>query len=230
MAMMAVALLAGQANAESLSNTGLAYTYTYPAGTTVAGPGAAAEEANPSVLNDGFFTTQSDITADGGATAGYYLNGGNPPGVIIGNGAGTNRSITFDLGSVQTLRLVDMYYVAHGVDAVDVPWQVDVTIDGGTVITLNPFDISATANISGPSGRTGDARMSSIDLTGQSGQIIELDFYSDGRTDLAGGGAQSCCGGEWTSFNEVVFVPEPATMTMALIGLGGLFLRRRRRH
>ena len=229
MAMMAVALLAGQANAAVLSNTGFAYTYTYVA-TGVAGPGAAAETASPSILKDGFFTTQADIDADGGATAGYYLNGGNPPGVIIGNGAGTNRSITFDLGSVQTLRLVDMYYVAHGPDAVDVPWQVDVTIDGGTVITLNPFDISATANISGPSGRTGDARMSSIDLTGQSGQIIELDFYSDGRTDLAGGGAQSCCGGEWTSFNEVVFVPEPATMTMALIGLGGLFLRRRRRH
>jgi MYXO-CTERM domain-containing protein len=122
-----------------------------------------------------------------------------------------------------------MYYVAHGRDAVDVPWQVDVIIDGGAPISFNPFDISATANISAI-GRTGDARMSTIDLTGQSGQIIVLDFYSDGRTDLAGGGSQSCCGGEWTGLNEIVFVPEPATATMALLGLGGLFVRRRRRH
>jgi len=232
---LGLALLAGQANAAVLANPGLAYTYTY--GSNLSGPaasagfGAVAENASPSVLNDGFFTTQAEIDADGGATtAGYYLNGGGPlGGIIFGTGAGNNRSITVDLGSMQNLGPVDMYYVAHGADAVDVPWQVDVIIDGGAPISFNPFDISATERISAQ-GRTGDARMSTIDLTGQSGQIVVLDFYSDGRTDLAGGGSQSCCGGEWTGLNEIVFVPEPATATMALLGLGGLFVRRRRRH
>ncbi|MFN0126788.1 MAG: PEP-CTERM sorting domain-containing protein [Verrucomicrobiales bacterium] len=223
-----MALVAAQANAATLANPGLPYTYSFPAGTTIAGPGGAAETASPHILKDGFYTTQADIDADAGVVGGYYINGGNPPGFIFGTGAGNNRSIQFDLGSTRILGPVDMYYSVHGPFAVDAPWQVDVTIDGGAPISFNPFDISVTVNTAGPRG---DARMATIDLTGRSGQFIELDFYSDGRTNLAGGGSQSgVFGGEWTGMNEIVFIPEPATMTLALMGLGGLVLRRRRRH
>ncbi|NIP91939.1 MAG: hypothetical protein GWO24_00020, partial [Akkermansiaceae bacterium] len=204
-----VSFLAGQSSAEQLSDTGLVYTYAYAAGTTIAGPGADDEKASPSVLNDGFFTSQADIDADAGTVGGYYVNGGENNGVIFGTGPGNNRSITVDLGSVQDLLLVDMYYSVHGPFAVDAPWQVDVVIDGGAPISFNPFNISPTSRVGAPP--RGDARVSTIDLTGQSGQIIELVFYSDGRTDLAGGGAQSCCGGEWTGMNEIVFNPGRAT-------------------
>ena len=196
--LIAVAFLAVHAKAEVLANSGLTYTYTYDPSITVTGDGAFAEITGRSVLNDGFFTTQADIT-ENGVSSGWYVNGGQLNGVIIGTGAGNNRSIVFDLGSVQSLGPVDMYYVAYGPAAVDAPWQVDVIIDGGAPISFNSFDISATIS------PWGDARMATIDLTGQSGQIVELDFYSDGRTDLAGGGAQSGSGGEWTSMNEIVF-------------------------
>ena len=196
--LMAVALLAVPAKAEVLANSGLTYTYTYDPSVTVTGIGANTEITGRSVLNDGFFTTQADIT-ENGVSSGWEVNGGQLNGVIIGTGTGNNRSIVFDLGSVQSLGSVDMYYVAYGPAAVDAPWQVDVIIDGGAPISFNPFDISATIS------PWGDARMATIDLTGQSGQTVELDFYSDGRTDLAGGGAQSGSGGEWTSMNEIVF-------------------------
>ena len=190
--------MAVHAKAEVLANPGLTYTYTYDPSVTVTGIGANTEITGRSVLKDGFFTTQADIT-ENGVSSGWEVNGGQLNGVYIGTGTGNNRSIVFDLGSVQSLGPVDMYYVAYGPAAVDAPWQVDVIIDGGAPISFNPFDISATIS------PWGDARMATIDLTGQSGQIVELDFYSDGRTDLAGGGAQSGSGGYWTSMNEIVF-------------------------
>jgi len=136
-----LALLAGQANAAALANPGLAYSYTYGAGTAIAGPGAAAEMASTFVLNDGFFTTQADIDADAGAVGGYYVNGGQDNGVIFGTGPGNNRSITVDLGLVQNLGPVDMYYSVYSPFAVDAPWQVDgITTDWEQVTQAIPIE------------------------------------------------------------------------------------------
>lgn len=174
------------------------YTYTWDitgigsSSGSLAGVEFDADDLNNVLLNDG------DVSPDG--VNGW---GGGELGIIGQNFEG---SIIIDLGAVTELdSIVLLYNVNYGAGVVD-PDQVDITIDGGTPIVFNSFPVDTPTQVS---------RVIEIDLVGNSGQIIKLDYTR---------------GGEWTPFSEidVYAVPEPSSL--ALIGMGGLLAFCRRRH
>ena len=161
-------------------------TYTYTGG-TIAGAGAAAETASPYVLTDGYITTQALIDAAAGSPQGYYVNGGQDDGVIYGDANDVHPGVLFDLGAAGDLNMIEIHYVVHTPHGVAAPASVDVSVDGAPVTTFAGFDMSANV------GAYGDARFVRIDVAGNNGQLVQLDFHSSW---------------EWTSLNEVV-VYEP---------------------
>ncbi|MCX6929220.1 MAG: hypothetical protein NT154_39280, partial [Verrucomicrobia bacterium] len=181
------------------------YSYTYTSG-TLAGAGGAFETANNSILRDGYYTTQADVTAAAGNPRAYYVNGSSSQRGFIAGGGGGGASpqpgITFDLGQVQPLTNVTIFYADLYADGVSAPSRVVISVDGGPTFTNSNFNTSR--NVS----QYGDARALSIDLTGQTGRYVQMDFYNPG--------AYGAPGGEWTAINEIMFFG-PATNALPVI-------------
>ena len=181
------------------------YSYTYTSG-TLAGAGGAFETANNSILRDGYYTTQADVTAAAGNPRAYYVNGTSAQRGFIAGGGGGGASpqpgITFDLGQVQPLTNVTIFYADLYGDGVSAPSSVVISVDGGTPFTNTGFDTSINAN------QYGDARALSIDLTGYTGRYVQMDFYNPVT--------HGAPGGEWTALNEVMFFG-PSTNTAPVI-------------
>ena len=182
------------------------YSYTYTSG-TLAGAGGAFETANNSILRDGYYTTQADVTAAAGNPRAYYVNGTSAQRGFIAGGGGYGASpqpgITFDLGQVQQLTNVTIFYADLYGDGVSAPSYVVISVDGGTPFMNTGFDTSINAN------QYGDARALSIDLTGYTGRYVQMDFYNP-KTHGA-------YGGEWTALNEIMFYGLPSTNSPPII-------------
>ena len=158
-------------------------SYTYVGGGgTVAGADAAAEVSSPYVLTDGFVTTQAQIDAAAGDPEGYYVNGGQHNGVIYGGDP--HPGVQFDLGAVVDLGVVEIHYVVHIPHGVGAPTTVEFTVDAVPVGSFSGFDTSENVNT------YGDARYVLVDLSGQSGQFVTMEFH---------------CPVEWVSLDEVIF-------------------------
>lgn len=168
-------------------------SYTYTSG-TLAGAGGAFETENRSIYRDGFATTQADVDAAAGNPRAYYVNGTSAQrGHIVGGGdfgARPQPGLAIDLGAVYDLAEVTVFYANLFGDGVSSPARVEISVEGGPVLTFDGFDLSAN------SSPYGDARSATINLAGRTGRYVQMDFYNP-RT--------AAPGGEWTSINEIRF-------------------------
>ena len=146
-------------------------TYTYTGG-TVGGVGATAEIASPYVLTDGYITTQALIDAAAFNPPAYYINGGQNDGLYYGDANDVQPGLKFDLGAPGDLNAIEIHYVVLNDHAVGPPMSLDISVDGSPVMTFTGFDTSHNA------GDYGDARVVLIDVGGNNGQLVELDFQS----------------------------------------------------
>lgn len=130
----------------------------------------------------------------------------------IGTNVGTlpQPSATFDLGSVTDLANVNIHYGVRQGSGINAPVSVSVLVDGVSVGTFSDFDNAANAD------NFGDIRSYQIDLTGQTGQNVTLEFLGDDA-------------GSFTGLTEVEFTAVPEPGSLALLALGGLLIARRRR-
>ena len=170
--------------------SGYAYIYSWnvanmnPGPQTTLGTDAYKELTNPSILNDGQITREADFTP-GVQPWCYAMNGSLDNGVFFGPWGG---HVTFDLGNAKPLGEVIMHQAiltAHGVGAIE---EIHVTIDGGAPIRFAGFDLSSGDGI---------VRQQTFDLTGHTGRVVKIAFATVTR--------------EWTSMNEVIFLPPGKT-------------------
>ncbi|MFI4861446.1 MAG: PEP-CTERM sorting domain-containing protein [Phycisphaerales bacterium JB063] len=127
-------------------------------------------------------------------------------------------SITFDFGSVQSFQSVYIHYGVRSASGIVSAENVEVIVDGTSIGTFSGFDTSPSVD------NFGDIRVFGFDVGAQSGQSVQL--IMTGGTDPNPVFDQT-----WHGLTEVVFdteaVPEPGSL--ALLGLGGMAMLRRRR-
>ena len=102
----------------------------------------------------------------------------------LGSIFGGNPKTLFDLADSYNLDRVDIWYVVANGGGVRAPASVTYTVDGGTPVLVTGFPT------------TDGAHRFTIDLTGHSGQTIQLDFVN---------------GGDWWAVNEIRFYGEQPT-------------------
>lgn len=127
--------------------------------------------------------------------------------------------LTFDLGEEFDLSFVDIHYGHHFGSGVIAPLAVEIFIDGNLIGTFEGFDRSSNVSANG------DIRLNTIDLTGESGQFVVLNFLGDSTHPHPSNTA-------WLGLTEIEFyqtvIPEPTTFSVLALGLLG-FTRSRRR-
>ena len=170
------------------------YTYTTPQ--PWGGPGVAFEQANLSILRDGFATTPADVgTVPGVAT--LYLDGNSDqPGFIVGItggvwGGSPQPGVLFDLGAIYELTAVRVFYVNASQSGVKSPTYVRISVDGGTPFEFSGFDSTPAV------APDGEPREVTINLSGYTGRQVQMDFYGYS---------------EWTGLNEVMFYGNSGTV------------------
>lgn len=221
--MTAVALMAAQAQADSLIDATYKYADATPGGSVLTCCTGDTEDVRIGAFGDGllnngligdqtYMETVGNPREDGfaGAWFAYQSEGGTgtvTKGAYYPNGQVT---VVFDLGSLGT-NLTDVVIDFSSNPAVNFNNPSTVTISDGVNadVVFNAFP----AESDGATGR-GQYQSSTIDISNLSGQFITLAFDHNGA--------------EWGGLNEISFfrVPEPASI--ALLGLGGLMMLRRR--
>jgi hypothetical protein len=162
--------------------------------------------AHPNELTDGIHG--DTFAAEGNSVAGAWTTVGATAEYNLGTGA---NGLGFDITSIQTIA------AWVNVGFADQAWTIDVQPVGGSYATLATVDYDGTTN-----GGATKVTLSGLNATG-----IEAIRFTANQVN---GGAN---GGQFTPRELDVFgtdtvaVPEPSAV--ALLGLGGLALLRRRR-
>ena len=123
--------------------------------------------------------------------------------------------ITFNFAGPTDLASVGIHYGMFDSSAVVNYSSVDVLVDGGFVGNFTGFTDSGSVDVN-------TIDVLSIDLTGQTGSSVTLQFrgrvWTNGTVHA------------WAGLTEVEFIEVPEPGSLALFGLGGLVMFRRRRH
>ena len=107
---------------------------------------------------------------------------------------GGNPKTLFDLGASYNLDHVDIWYVVAKGMASNAPASVTYTVGAGAPVLVTGFPT------------TDGAHQFTIDLTGQSGQTVQLDFVNGGP--------------DWWAVNEIQFFAAPPAPEMNVTGNG----------
>jgi len=180
--------------------------------------GKDAPAGTPQALTDGLgksgVYTPTDFFWQAGQEGSIYNHVTSNIGTLL------QPSVTFDLGATIDLALVAIHYGVYQPSGIPAPASVDVTVGGNFVGNFGGFDNSAA-------GGFGEIRLNLIDLTGQTGRFVTLDFI--GNPDTTGFGDPNS-GDAWVGLTEVEFsaIPEPGSALLLGLGSLGFFLRRRR--
>ncbi len=181
----------------------ITYTYSYDTDTVNLIAIRGEPYHTPSEMNDGIIPV-SDVPWD---ENGAIFCIGDPS--LYAPDALPKPRIIIDLGGEYDLGSITIYYMVRQGSGVNAPVSVDIKVDDAVVPQFTGFDNSPFVE--------GNANRSvTIDLTGYTGSTIDLDFRHNHT--------------EWLGLSEIIVndIPEPASL--ALIGLGGLLMFKRRRH
>jgi hypothetical protein len=172
------------------------------------------------VDNVGLDTNVPDGAA--GAVNGMWLSTGNG---IAGGTPDSAPELLFDLGSIEEIGEMHIYnynensgnpgiFTRRGVNELEILVSNDNF--GGDIRSLGIFNFAQATGLN-------ELAAEIFDLGGVDAQFVKFDIRSSHSGD-----------NNFVGLNEVQFfrasnaVPEPATATLALLGLGGLMMRRRR--
>jgi len=164
-------LAAGLMMAHGAPVTGVTYTYNNLGELVgVAGkdaPAGAAQALTDGIGQSGVYVPSNFFWEPGGEGTLYALT----------NNIGTTSqpSVTFDLGDLLELENVTIHYGVRQGSGIAAPASVDVSVDGNFVANFVGFDNSPNAV------NFGDIRSNQIDLTGQAGQFVTLEFKGMGE-------------------------------------------------
>ena len=134
-------------------------------------------------------------------------------------GGQASPDLRFDLGSAKDFAAIYVHYGVRSASAIVAFEEVRVTVDGNLVGTFSGHDTSDSVE------NFGDIRVLAMDVGAQNGQFVDIEILGGVSGIPAAGGTT------WHGLTEVEFdtdpVPEPGSL--ALLGLGGLAMLRRRR-
>ena len=148
-------------------------TYTYNNLNELAGfagkdaPAGAAQALTDGVGQSGAYVPSNFFWEPGGEGTLY--------GLSSNIGTTSQSSVTFDLGALLDIENVTIHYGVRQGSGIAAPASVDVSVDGNFVANFTGFDNSPnTLNF-------GDIRSNKIDLSGQVGQFVTLEFKGLGE-------------------------------------------------
>ena len=211
---LAIVAVASMAFTMSSSNAALINGVTYVYG------GNAESQPQSATFQGGVIAdlNTSKLT-DGQLATGGWNDGKNVGFRNDSDNGNPQPRVTFDVGGMFDMNAIDVYTVSaflSNTESVSVSSSTDGNSYSAPVV-VNPLVWSGGFANSG-------LRKATVDVSSlPTGQFYQVDFFDPAQ---------------WMMINEVEFdgdaatggnaVPEPATATLALLGLGGLMMRRRR--